>query len=64
MRFCGYADVVVINVSWRPFDDAVYFDVALCAMGVDVSMEIACVSVFQCLGELHLGEFDLYVVEC
>ena len=38
-----------------PFDDTVYFDVALYAMGVDVAMEMAAVSIFEDFVELHLG---------
>ena len=46
VRFCGYANVVVIDVSRRPFNDTVYFDVALCAVGVNFPVEMACMSVF------------------
>ena len=45
-RFCGYADVVVIDVSQRPLNDVVYYDVALYAVDIDISVEMACVSVF------------------
>ena len=64
MRFRGYAYIVVIDVGQCLFDDAIYFDVAFCAVGVNVSVEMARVAVFQRLGEPHLGEFDLYMVEC
>ena len=38
--------VVVINVSRRPFDDTVYFDVGFCAVDVDISVGMACVAIF------------------
>ena len=64
VRFRGYAYVVVINVGQCPFDDAVKFDVAFCAVGIDLSVEMAHVTILQRLGETHLGEFYLYMVEC
>ena len=64
MRFRGYAYVVVIDVGRCPFDGAVCFDVAFCAVGLDVSVEMARVAVLQHLGEPHLGIFDLYMVKC
>ena len=45
------------------FDEAVYFDVALYKVGVDVAAEMACVSIFEYLDE-YFGEFDFYVVQC
>ena len=64
MRFCGYAYVIGIGVGWGPLGDALYFDVAFGVMGVNVAVEMACVAVFQPLGEPHFGEFDLYMVQC
>ena len=64
VRFRGYTYVVVIGVSRCPLDDTVYFYVALYAVGVNVSAEIAWVAVFQRLCEPYLGEFGLYMVEC
>ena len=64
VRFRGYAYVIDIGVGRGPFSDAVYFDVAFGVVGVNVAVEMACVAVFQLLGKQHLGEFDLYMVQC
>ena len=64
MRYRGYAYVVGISVGRGPFGDAIYFDVAFGVVGVNVAVEMACVAVFQRLGEPHFGEFDLYMVQC
>ena len=64
MRFRVYAHVIGISVCRGPLGDAVYFDVAFGVVGVHVAVEMACVAVFQLLGKQHLGEFDLYMVQC